>query len=68
MKTPFIRNDQYNFIKFTDSLVQGHASINDENVLDALKCNALDQVFNLFPDLSSIKSFAGEAGRSGRQR
>ncbi|BCE07322.1 FusB/FusC family EF-G-binding protein [Bacillus paralicheniformis] len=54
MKTHFIRNDQYNFIKFqTDSLVQGHANINDENVLDALKCNALDQVFNLFPDLSS---------------
>ncbi|MEC1260407.1 FusB/FusC family EF-G-binding protein [Bacillus swezeyi] len=51
---PFIRNDQYNFIKFqTDSLVQGHANIKDGNVLDALKSNALDQVLNLFPDLSN---------------
>ncbi|ASB88585.1 FusB/FusC family EF-G-binding protein [Bacillus sonorensis] len=53
---PFIRNDQYNFIKFqTGSLVRGHANIKDGNVLDALKSNALDQVLNLFPDLGNCQ-------------
>lgn len=50
----FIRNDQYNFIKFQmRNLVRGHATVNDMNVLNALKSSSLDKVLNLFPHISN---------------
>lgn len=50
---PYIRNDQYNFIKDqTKTLVNGHSSVNDKAVLNALKSLALEKVLNLFTDLS----------------
>lgn len=46
---PFIRTDQYQFIKSqTQILINGHNSVNDKNVLTALKSLASDKVFNLF--------------------
>ncbi|WML48625.1 FusB/FusC family EF-G-binding protein [Neobacillus sp. PS3-34] len=46
---PFIRADQYQFIKTqTQILINGHASVNDRNVLSALKSLVSDKVSNLF--------------------
>ncbi|WP_313893711.1 FusB/FusC family EF-G-binding protein [Psychrobacillus sp.] len=46
---PFIRNDQYNFIKKqTQILVNGHMTVNDRAVLTALKSLTLEKVFELF--------------------
>lgn len=46
---PFIRNDQYNFIKSqTQILINGHSSVNDVAVLTALKSLAIEKVMNLF--------------------
>ncbi|WP_042349857.1 FusB/FusC family EF-G-binding protein [Bacillus massiliigorillae] len=51
---PFIRNDQYNFIKKqTQTLVNGHSSVNDIAVLQALKSLAIERVLNLFTDISN---------------
>ncbi|MBB2479663.1 FusB/FusC family EF-G-binding protein [Bacillus sp. APMAM] len=48
----FIRVDQFQFIKVqTQILINGHASVNDRNVLNALKSLASDKVFNLFTNL-----------------
>ncbi len=48
---PFIRSDQYNFIKAqTKILINGHASGNDIDVLKALKSLAEEKVFHLFED------------------
>ncbi|WP_026583923.1 FusB/FusC family EF-G-binding protein [Bacillus sp. J33] len=50
---PFIRNDQYNFIKSqTQVLINGHASVNDTGVLNALKSLSAEKVFGLFEELS----------------
>ena len=47
--TPFIRNDQYNFIKYqTQILVNGHSSSNDRAVLQALKSLAVEKVLYMF--------------------
>lgn len=50
---PFIRSDQYHFIKAqTQILINGHASANDTGVLDALKSLAKEKVLHLFADVS----------------
>lgn len=50
---PFIRNDQYNFIKYqTQVLINGHASVNDAGVLNALKSLSAEKVMGLFAELS----------------
>ncbi|MFS0634754.1 FusB/FusC family EF-G-binding protein [Mesobacillus foraminis] len=51
---PFIRNDQYNFIRDQiQVLVNGHSSVNDREVLSALKSLVLEKSINLFPDIKS---------------
>ncbi|MFD3448904.1 FusB/FusC family EF-G-binding protein [Microbacteriaceae bacterium 4G12] len=46
---PFIRSDQYNFIKAqTQVLINGHASAKDVDVLNALKSIAQEKIFNSF--------------------
>jgi hypothetical protein len=48
---PFIRNDQYNFIKRqAQGLINGHASSNDANVLKALKSLTQEKVYRLFDE------------------
>ena len=48
---PFIRSDQYNFIKKqTQSLVNGHATVNDRGVLNALRALSLEKVLGLFEE------------------
>ncbi|MGV3464908.1 MAG: FusB/FusC family EF-G-binding protein [Heyndrickxia sp.] len=49
---PFIRVDQYQFIKYqTQILINSHSSVNDKNVLNAVKSLARDKVADLFPEL-----------------
>lgn len=46
---PFIRVDQFQFIKLqTQYLINGYASVNDRNVLNALKSTVYDKVLNIF--------------------
>ncbi|MBS4202367.1 FusB/FusC family EF-G-binding protein [Bacillus sp. FJAT-49732] len=48
---PFIRCDQYNFIKFqVKHLVQSYSTIKDQDVLRAISYSSLDKVINLFPE------------------
>ncbi|MGC4378482.1 FusB/FusC family EF-G-binding protein [Fictibacillus sp. Mic-4] len=48
---PFIRNDQYNFIKAqTRILINGHRTVNDPGVLNALQSITREKVLNLFTD------------------
>ena len=48
---PFIRSDQYNFIrKQTQALVNGHATVNDRGVLNALRALSLEKVLGLFEE------------------
>lgn len=50
---PFIRNDQYNYIKRqAQGLINGHASSNDGNVLKALKSLTEEKIVNLFEELT----------------
>ncbi len=50
---PFIRSNQYNFIKAqTQTLINGHSTVNDIDVLNALKSMAKEKVSNLFGDLN----------------
>lgn len=50
---PFIRSDQYNFIKAqTQTLINGHSTVNDIDVINALKSMAKEKVLNLFGDLN----------------
>jgi hypothetical protein len=49
---PFIRSDQYNYIKAqTQLLVNGYGTVNDPNVLKALKSLAQERTFMLFDDI-----------------
>ena len=49
----FIRNDQFNFIKRqVHQLVSGHASVNDQHVIDALDSLSIEKVLDLFSDLT----------------
>lgn len=53
---PFIRVDQYNFIKEqTKKLVLGFASSKDEAVLNTLKSLAIERVLALFQDMDEDK-------------
>ncbi|WP_078408903.1 FusB/FusC family EF-G-binding protein [Priestia abyssalis] len=53
---PFIRSDQYNFIKVqTQTLINGHSTVNDIDVINALKSMAIEKVSNLFGDLNDEK-------------
>ncbi|WP_028401722.1 FusB/FusC family EF-G-binding protein [Ectobacillus panaciterrae] len=53
---PFIRSDQYNFIKAqTQILINGHSTTNDMDVLHALKDIAKEKVLDLFMDMSDEK-------------
>lgn len=50
---PFIRNDQFNFIKNqTQLLINGHLTVNDQAVLRALKSLTIEKVLNLFEELN----------------
>ncbi|SDO10442.1 FBP C-terminal treble-clef zinc-finger [Psychrobacillus sp. OK028] len=50
---PFIRSNQYNFIKKqTQVLVNGHATVNDQEVLNALRALSLEKVLWLFEEAS----------------
>ncbi|MEI4770239.1 FusB/FusC family EF-G-binding protein [Psychrobacillus sp. FJAT-51614] len=50
---PFIRSDQYNFIKNqTQALINGHATVNDQAVLKALKSLTIEKVLGLFEELN----------------
>ncbi|MFC5541639.1 FusB/FusC family EF-G-binding protein [Ureibacillus thermophilus] len=54
---PFIRNDQFNFIKFElKNIISAHLSVKDKETLDALKLYAFDKIQNLFPDLNEEQS------------
>jgi hypothetical protein len=54
MNEQFIRNDQYNFIKRqVQLLVNGHASVNDQHVIDALDSLSIEKVLDLFSDLTA---------------
>ncbi|WP_075983057.1 FusB/FusC family EF-G-binding protein [Bacillus massilinigeriensis] len=51
---PFIRNEQFNFIKIqTQKLINGHSTVNDKGVLNALESLALEAVLNLFEELNA---------------
>jgi hypothetical protein len=51
---PFIRNDQYNFIKEQAAhLVNGHSSVNDKGVLNALRAITSEKAKALFPELTA---------------
>lgn len=53
---PFIRNDQFNFIRAqTQTLINGHSSVNDKAVLNALKSLATERVLNLFNNIDEEK-------------
>ncbi|RDI45665.1 FusB/FusC family EF-G-binding protein [Falsibacillus pallidus] len=48
---PFIRNDQFNFIRYqTQILINGHSTVNDSSVLDALHSLSTEKVSDLFPE------------------
>ncbi|WP_174731870.1 FusB/FusC family EF-G-binding protein [Mesobacillus harenae] len=48
---PFLRNDQYNFIKSqTQILINGHSTTSDTGVIRALKAVAIDKVLNLIAE------------------
>lgn len=50
---PFIRSDQYNFIRTQiQVLVNAHSSVNDKVVLHALKSLSNEKIFHLFSDLT----------------
>lgn len=45
---PFIRNDQYNFIKYElKNIISAYSSIKDKETLNALKLNSLDKILKL---------------------
>lgn len=50
---PFIRNDQFNFIKLQiKNLVNGHATAKHPGVINALKALTNEKVNSLFPELT----------------
>ncbi|MGE6257280.1 FusB/FusC family EF-G-binding protein [Heyndrickxia sporothermodurans] len=71
---PFIRSDQFNFIKRqTDILINGHSTVNEINVLNALKLLAKEKVFNLFGEMSEeqqqiIEPIVGVEDRDGADK
>lgn len=54
---PFIRSDQYHFIKQQiKQLINGHATVNDPKVLNALKSLVHDKIQELFTSLNEDQS------------
>lgn len=50
---PFIRTDQYNFIRVqARKLVNGHSTAKDEGVIKALQSLVLENILALFPDIN----------------
>lgn len=50
---PFIRSDQYNYIKNQiQILINGYTTVNDKGVLNALKTLTDEKIIHLFDDLS----------------
>ncbi|OZI11804.1 elongation factor G-binding protein [Bacillaceae bacterium SAS-127] len=50
---PFIRSDQFHFIQSqAQILTNGHASVSDIDVLQALKSLAKEKIFALFPNIN----------------
>ncbi|QDP39006.1 FusB/FusC family EF-G-binding protein [Radiobacillus deserti] len=50
---PFIRNDQFNYIKKqAQSIVNGHSTANDKGVLTAVKTMAMERSTQLFHELN----------------
>ncbi|PGL72211.1 FusB/FusC family EF-G-binding protein [Bacillus sp. AFS055030] len=50
---PFIRTEQYNFIKHQlQVLTNGHSTVNDKTVLNALHSLVNDKILSLFPELT----------------
>ena len=50
---PFIRTEQYNFIKHQlHVLTNGHSTVNDKTVLNALHSLVNDKILSLFPELT----------------
>ncbi|RWR11120.1 FusB/FusC family EF-G-binding protein [Siminovitchia fortis] len=55
---PFIRCDQFNFIKFqVKHLVHAHSTVKDPSVLKAVKYGAVDKIMNLFPEIEEHQIF-----------
>lgn len=55
---PFIRSDQFQFIKYQlQQLINGHATVNDTKVLNALKSLVQDKVHDLFPNLTEEQAY-----------
>ncbi|MDV2884568.1 FusB/FusC family EF-G-binding protein [Alkalihalophilus pseudofirmus] len=51
MIVPFLRSDQYNFIRYQiGTLVHAHTTVKDAGVLHALKGNALDKITEMLKD------------------
>jgi hypothetical protein len=54
MMEPFIKVYQFHFIKNQiQILINGHATVNDRDVLNALKHSSLDKVLNFYPELDT---------------
>lgn len=52
----FMKNDQFNFIKRqVQLLVNGHGTVNDERVIDALESLSIERVFELFTDITDAQ-------------
>ncbi|GKV64249.1 MULTISPECIES: FusB/FusC family EF-G-binding protein [Sporosarcina] len=52
----FIRNDQFNFIKRQVlQLVSGHATVNDQHVINAMESLAIEKTEDLFTGLTPIQ-------------
>ncbi|MFX3625688.1 MAG: FusB/FusC family EF-G-binding protein [Ectobacillus sp.] len=50
---PFIKSYQFNFIRVqTRNLVSGYSTVNDTDVLDALKYSSQDKVLSIFPNIT----------------
>jgi hypothetical protein len=48
---PFMRSDQYNFIKHqVKNIIHAHATVKDKDVIHAVKYNSLQKVLDLFPE------------------
>jgi len=58
---PFIRSDQYNFIKYQlKNLVHSYSTIKDQDVLKAIAYSSLDKITNLFSEYESSRESFGE--------
>jgi hypothetical protein len=50
---PFLRHDQYNFIKFQiKNILHAYATTKDEGVIYTVKLSSMDKIFSLFTNLN----------------